>query len=190
MKKHKKRRRAWIALLLLVPVIAGILAWPGLRRWGMEFAYPLEHEDIIRRYSEQHGLDPFLVKGVIFTESGFRAEVVSPAGAIGLMQIMPATGQWLAERMGIDFDESYLADPAYNIRMGTFYLRELQQQFLVMDTALAAYNAGRGNVSNWLQQPEFSADGETLHDMPFLETRNYVERVHRYTAIYRELYGE
>jgi len=154
----------------------------------MEWRFPLQYEALIFRYSETHDLDPFLVMGVIQAESSFRPEVVSPMGATGLMQIMPGTAEWLAGRMGIDFEEGDLINPAYNIRMGTYYLRLLINMFEYVDTALAAYNAGMGNVRSWLEQERYSYDGATLHTIPFTETRNYVERVNRFMEIYRELY--
>ena len=155
----------------------------------MEQRFPLEYEDLILYYSAMRDLDPFLVMGVIRAESSFRSQAVSPAGASGLMQIMPNTGAWLAERMGISFTEEDLFSPAYNIRMGTYYLRLLLNMFEVQSTALAAYNAGMGNVGSWLEDARYSTDGRTLHTIPYTETREYVERVARFTEIYRELYA-
>ena len=196
--KRRRRRKAWrrhlpTILLLLFLVTALILLslfifWPRLHRQGMEFLHPLEFEELIYRYSEEHDLDPFLVKAFIMAESSFNPNAVSPMGARGLMQIMPSTGEWLAERMGIEHHEEYLFSPAYNIRMGTYYLRLLLDLFDIQNTALAAYNAGMGNVGNWLEDERYSADGETLHTIPFRETREYVERVNQYIEIYRELY--
>jgi len=160
-----------------------------LEQLWMEQRFPLLYEELIFHYSEARDLDPFLVMGLIRAESTFRSQVTSPVGASGLMQIMPTTGEWLAERMEIAFTEADLFNPAYNIRMGTYYLRLLINMFGYVDTALAAYNAGMGNVGNWLGDDRYSADGYTLHTIPFPETREYVERVNRYMEIYRELYA-
>ena len=176
-------------VLIVAAVLVGILFWPEVQQQSMELLHPLHFEELIYRYSEERDLDPFLVMGVIRTESSFIPDAVSPMGARGLMQIMPATAEWLAERMGFSHHEDDLFCPAYNIRMGTYYLRLLLNMFDVQDTALAAYNAGMGNVRNWLEDPRYSDDGKTLHTIPFLETRNYVERVNRYMEIYRELYS-
>jgi len=155
----------------------------------MEYRFPLMYEELIFYYSAMRDLDPYWVMGLIRAESTFRSHVTSPVGASGLMQIMPSTGEWLAERMGIPFDAAYLFEPDYNIRMGTYYLRLLIGLFEYPDTVLAAYNAGMGNVGNWLEDERFSDDGATLHTIPFAETREYVVRVNRYTDIYRELYA-
>jgi len=177
-----------VALTLIAILALSIfLLLPTAERLHME-RLPLAYEELIFYYSEARDLDPCLVMGLIHAESSFRSQVVSPVGARGLMQIMPNTAEWLAERKGIDFDADYLFDPAYNIRMGTYYLRLLLNMFEVRDTALAAYNAGMGNVSSWLEDPRYSYDGRTLHTIPFSETRAYVERVNRYSEVYREIY--
>ena len=189
--RRRRKRRIWPFLLFLVALLSMILylLWPTIHRQSMELRFPLEFEELIRRYSEEHDLDPFLVKAVIRVESRFNPNAVSPVGARGLMQIMPNTAQWIAERMGLPHHEDDLFNPAHNIRMGTYYLRSLLDEFGVQDTALAAYNAGRGNVGNWLNDPRYSADGLTLHTIPFGETRSYVVSVNEYIEIYRELYS-
>jgi len=192
-RQPKRRSRLlvsiFLAALAVAIIIVAFLTWPRAQRIVQEQRFPLQYEALIVRYSEERDLDPFLVKGLIQAESSFRPNAVSPVGASGLMQIMPNTGEWLAERMGISFEEDDLFNPAYNVRMGTYYLRLLLDMFEHQDTALAAYNAGMGNVRSWLEQVEFSYDGETLHTIPFSETREYVQRVNRYMEVYRELYG-
>ncbi|MCL2843697.1 MAG: lytic transglycosylase domain-containing protein [Oscillospiraceae bacterium] len=190
--RHKKR---WIWILvvfftaLVAVVVTAIITWPRPQQWGMEQIYVLRYEALIERYSTENDLDPFLVMGLIQAESSFQSDAVSPVGAAGLMQIMPSTAEWLAELMGISYRQEDLFNPAYNIRMGTFYLRRLINYFGHVDTALASYNAGMGNVRSWLGQSQYSHDGETLHTIPFSETRAYVPRVNHYMEIFRELYG-
>ena len=187
----RKRRVVPILCVLIflgVLVLCAVLLWSNVHRRGMEWRFPLQYEALIQQYSAERDLDPFLVKGLIFAESSFRSEAVSPVGARGLMQIMPNTAEWLAERMGVSYEPDDLFHPAYNIRMGTYYIRLLLNMFEHRDTALAAYNAGMGNVRAWLEDARYSDDGETLHTIPFPETRTYVERVNRYMEIYRDLY--
>jgi len=178
-----------LVLLIIAILVAFFVLRPTAERLWMEQRHPLLYEELIFHYSAERDLDPFFVMGVIRAESTFRSHAISPVGASGLMQIMPTTGEWLAERMGISFELDDLFNPAYNIRMGTYYLRHLIGIFGYADTALAAYNAGTGNVTNWLNDERYSADGATLHTIPFPETREYVERVNEFMEIYRELYS-
>ena len=192
--QRKSRRRGCLSLrfflfsLLVILALAAVLRGPAVRQFE-EWRHPLTHEHIIRHYSELRDLDPYLVMAVVRAESSFNPEAESPVGALGMMQLMPDTAAWIAERIGLNIDEIDLFHPRYNIRMGTYYLRMLIDMFEEVDTALAAYNAGMGNVGRWLNDVRYSADGRTLHTIPFTETRNYVERVNRFWEVYRELYG-
>jgi len=188
--RKKRPRFLWCAVvfLLLAAIVVGVL-WRGqIMRLYQEIHHPLAYEHIILHYSELRELDPHLVMAVIRAESSFDAEAESPVGALGLMQLMPATAEWIAGRIGLDFEQVDLLRPRYNIRMGTYYLRHLIDLFEEVDTALAAYNAGMGNVWRWLEDERYSADGRTLHTIPFTETSNYVERVNEFLIVYRELY--
>jgi len=149
------------------------------------------YSEEIEAYSEIYGLDPYLVAAIIKTESGFDKDIVSSMGAVGLMQIMPDTGKWIAEKLEIsNFNEEIIADPEINIRMGTWYLKKLSEDFngdyiLV----LAAYNGGPGNVTKWLEDEKYSSDGENLHKIPFKETKSYVQKVKFNHRIYKYLYN-
>ncbi|MCL2103190.1 MAG: lytic transglycosylase domain-containing protein, partial [Syntrophorhabdaceae bacterium] len=130
-------------------------------------------------------LEPELVCALIRAESRFKADAVSRAGASGLMQIMEDTAYWLAPRAGLDdFDYAQILDPETNIRLGTYYLSILIEHFGDIEVALCAYNAGRGNVASWLDNPEYSSDGKTLDAIPYAETREYVQKVMDNEKIY------
>ena len=141
--------------------------------------FPLKHAELIERYALMYGHDPAFIASVIHAESKFRSNAVSRAGAQGLMQITPSTGEWLADRLSLEnFSNDRLFDVETNIKLGSFYLRSLldsHNQDIRM--ALAAYNAGTGNVRRWLNDPQFSSNGTTLAYIPFEETRTYIERV-------------
>jgi len=140
--------------------------------------YPVRHVETIYRYAEEFDLEPELIFAVIHAESRFNENAVSRVGASGLMQIMEDTAYWIAPMAGLDdFSYDEILDPDINIRLGSFYLSMLIGRFGDVDVALSAYNAGSGNVGNWLSNPEYSSDGETLDHIPFAETRKYVERV-------------
>ncbi|HSL86897.1 MAG TPA: lytic transglycosylase domain-containing protein [Bacteroidales bacterium] len=180
----KKRRKTFRNVILAGLVIVTALALYVL--YGRLF--PLAHEEIIDTYAEEYGVDPYLVYAVIHTESRFREDAVSPAGASGLMQITDETAEFIAGRIGMtDFQPEMIFEPDTNIRMGVYYLSYLEEKFPRKETRLAAYNAGPNRVSGWLTD-EAVASGDVLTNIPFEETRNYVERVILREKIYRVLY--
>jgi len=146
--------------------------------------FPVRHMDAITANAGE--LEPSLILAVIMAESSFRPYVESRVGAQGLMQIMPATAAEIAERMGkTDFDPEDVWLPEVNIAMGSFYLNSLLNRYDgSVELALAAYNAGLGNVNRWLANPDYSQDGKTLDVIPFPETYNYLQRVARFQRIY------
>lgn len=174
-----------IVLLIIIAVLA-----VSQRDRIMSLIYPLDYEATIDKYSEEYGVDKYLVASIIKVESGFREGAVSNRGAIGLMQIMPKTGIWAGEKLGIDVVEEDLYDPDINIRIGTWYIGSLIEEFDGnLENALAAYNGGIGNVYKWLASPEYSRDGLTLDRIPFLETENYVKKVRENYESYKSIYG-
>jgi len=136
-------------------------------------AYPLKYKKHINAAADLYDVDPVLIASVINAESSFRRGAVSNKGAVGLMQIMPATGQWCAKKMNIEFNEETLQDPRTNILIGTFYLSYLQEKFRDERTALMAYNAGEGKVTAWLAK----IDQPALLTCPYPETNKYVDEV-------------
>ncbi|MBO7187575.1 MAG: lytic transglycosylase domain-containing protein, partial [Clostridia bacterium] len=139
-------------------------------------------------YSQKNDLSPYLVYAVILAESSFNKNVVSSAGAVGLMQVMPSTAKFIAKNLGeIEYD---LFDAKTNIKFGTYYLRYLLDKFSVLETALLAYNAGEGTVKNWLKNSEYSKDGVSIFNVPFKETREYLEKILKYQKKYQKLYAK
>ena len=173
-------------LVIIMLVLAGAGIMTGIKT-GEQVVYPLAYEEYINKYAQEYNLDRFLVMGVIRTESDFVPEAHSGLAG-GLMQLTEETAQWNADQMGIDI-YNYM-DPETNIMLGCHYLRYLIDNYGVIDTALAAYNGGMGNVSKWLADSRYSDDGKTLKSIPFTETRNYVVRVNEAWVYYREHYDE
>lgn len=178
-----KRIIKLILFIIIVAVMVGVI---------VSFVFPLTYRDEINRYSEIYDLNPFLVAAMIKVESGYNKDAVSSKDAKGLMQIGPTTGEWAAEVLGVEnYNSEMLFEPEVNIRFGTWYIRQLKSEFNEnMALVLAAYNAGSGNVTNWLMDERYSSDGENLSYIPFEETRNYVEKVNfnqrAYSVIYRK----
>lgn len=155
-----------------------------------QILYPVAYEDLIEKYAGENDLESYFVMAVVKTESNFISDAHS-GYATGLMQITDETAEWLAGKMKLETDSIDLYDPETNIKLGCYYLRFLIDRYDGnVDTALAAYNAGMGNVAEWLQNPEYSDDGENLKYIPFTETRNYVQRVNSSWEYYREYYAE
>ncbi|MCL6453327.1 MAG: lytic transglycosylase domain-containing protein [Alicyclobacillus sp.] len=163
--------------------------------------YPIGFEGQIVAAAHQNELDPLLVASVIRVESQFHEDDVSHAGAIGLMQLMPQTAQWIAVQMAAEgtplpggqaeTETSQLASPALNIRLGTWYIRYLTEQFHGNTVAaIAAYNSGPQRVKGWLAAGTW--DGKLAHitDIPVGETRHFVDRVFYNYSLYRRIYGK
>ena len=192
-KKKRKRRnnkkivRAVIAALVMLAVLC-VLAY-YLNRVAEKRTYRLLYPDIVMEMSAEYQVDPYLVAAVIHCESSNNKEAVSPVGAMGLMQIMPDTGGWIAEKLEMKgFDQQQLFEPEINIRFGCWYLDYLSKKFNGNRTSvLAAYNGGPGNVEKWLADDRYSADGQ-LTDIPFPETERYIEKVQRAYEKYLTLY--
>jgi soluble lytic murein transglycosylase len=152
--------------------------------------HPLSQERVIARNASAAQVDPYLVAAVINVESDFRTDVVSPAGAVGLMQVKPATARPIAQAAGMKgrMTVSALSDPDTNVRVGTLYLAELLARYngeVVL--ALAAYNAGMGNADIWAA--EWARNHGRLSDtIDFPETAHYVDEVVAQAEAYRRLY--
>jgi len=176
--------------IIIFLLIAGLIAVAGYSASLLiRYRFPLKYRDVVEKYSEQYNLDPYLVLAVINVESRFRHDAVSPKNARGLMQITGKTGEWIAGKLQIaDYSEEKLFDPQTNIMMGCWYLSTLYQEFGDLDLMLAAYNAGSGNVSQWLKNSKYSADGKKLDSIPFRETEQYLVKVKRNQNIYKKLY--
>jgi soluble lytic murein transglycosylase len=168
--------------------MAVILAFIGVKSGyhvGKQANYPVAYSEYIVKYSSKYKLDPYLVMAVIKVESNFVPEAESDYAA-GLMQLTEETAEWNAKEMGLE-DYDY-KDPETNIKIGCHYLKHLIDKYENVDTALAAYNGGMGNVSKWLKDSRYSDDGITLKNIPFPETKNYVKKVNANWENYKQLY--
>ncbi|MBQ8503101.1 MAG: lytic transglycosylase domain-containing protein [Clostridia bacterium] len=154
----------------------------------LKVLYPIDYNKFVEIYSKENNLSPSFVFAVIECESGFDKNAESSVGARGLMQIMPETFFWLQTKTGEKLSDDALYDPETSIKYGCYFYGMLMQEFKNEEAALAAYHAGMGNVRKWLQDERYSLDGETLYDIPFPSTKNYVHKVMKTKNIYDLLY--
>jgi len=156
--------------------------WEGL--------FPRPYWDALRRYSEENGLDPYLVASLIRQESEFNPGVVSHANAYGLMQLLPKTGKGTAKQVGLpNYKTESLLDPTINIELGTKYFREMVDHFGgQVEYALAAYNAGSSRVEDWRSSGNYRDIEEFVESIPFTETREYVQAIVRNAEVYKRVY--
>lgn len=145
--------------------------------------YPIGYEQTIRGASEAYGMEPTFIAAVIYAESRYDPEAVSPQNAQGLMQITPDTADFIQNNSGITGD---FTEPNTNVWMGTWQLSYLQGRYLGDERLmLAAYNSGQGSVDGWISEEGFDIES----DIPYSETRNYVDTVLEAQETYEELYG-
>jgi soluble lytic murein transglycosylase len=189
----RKKTRGKIKILIVLSfLILIVLIAINSSSYVLKYLYPIKYSEYVEKYSLEYKLDKNLVYSVIKAESGFDPKAVSKSNAKGLMQILDSTGKWAAEKIKIkDFESSMLLEPQTNIRIGCWYIAKLLSQYdQNIDLALAAYNAGSGNVSKWLKDTGVSKDGKTLDNIPFEETREYVSKINKYNKMYKKLYDK
>jgi len=187
-RKARRRRRRWLALggtAAAAGLVAGVLVASGAFDHALkELTLPLSHEDVIRQQAAEKDVDAALIAAVIYSESKF-VDQTSSAGARGLMQITPEAAEFIAKQSdATSFELDDLGDPEINIRYGTFLLHELLERYDGDEAAaLAAYNAGPGNADKW------GGADLTVSEIPFPETRAYVEEVLEKRETYRDKYA-
>lgn len=152
-------------------------------------AYPLQYYDYVSENSEKFNVEKELILAIIKSESNFRQDAESKAGAIGLMQVMPETFEWLqTHKLVTLMDVGHLKDPKTNVKYGTYLLSILKKRYNTIVEVVCAYNAGIGTVDKWLRDERYSADGKTLKKIPFPDTSVYIKNVLESRRVYKKLY--
>ena len=149
--------------------------------------YKKEYSKYVSKYSQEYEVDENLIYALIKAESNFEADAVSSKNAQGLMQLMPSTAEEVALQNGIQLTEENISNPEININIGTKYISTLLERYKCVEIALAAYNAGIGNVDKWIENDVINADGSDIENIPFKETNTYVRKIMRDYKIYSEL---
>ena len=184
--------KRFVVICAALVVVYLLMSVPPVQK---KFLYPFPYRSTVESYSSRWKVDKFLAIAVMKVESNFSETAHSQSGAVGLMQIMPETAAWIAYQLGETPEEAVddiknLRDPETNIRYGTWYLAELEDEFKGNDVlALAAYNAGRGNVHEWIKKNHWSENFSDVDKIPYAETRDYVKRVLHCREKYAKLYS-
>ena len=153
-------------------------------------AYPLPYEAAMRSAAARSLVDPMLVAGLVRQESAFEPKAISHAGAMGLMQVMPKTALKMARQLRVRYSHAQLANPDYNLQLGSRYLAGLIRTYGTTEAALAAYNAGEDRVGQWTAGQSYLEAPEFVESIPFSETREYVQVVMRNAEVYRQVYAQ
>lgn len=187
---HRRRRAVVVAALVLLVIVGVVRLLPLAQRAVNDLGLPLNYASIIREQAADKHLDPAMVAAVIYAETKFIPRT-SSAGAEGPMQLMPQTALYLARRSGgTTFRVADLNTPRVNIAYGSYYLRYLLNEFHgSMVAALAAYNGGDTNVHRWIARAQAGGHPFRAADIPFPETRDYVQRVLQARQRYRRTYA-
>ena len=183
MAKNKRKKLLSIIIFILIIIAIIIVA----RELMMKQLYKKEYSEYVSKYSQVYGVEEDLVYAIIKAVSNFNPEAVSHQNAQGLMQLMYATAEEVAEKSGIELTEENILDPEININIGTKYISELLEKYECTEVALAAYNAGSGNVDKWIKDGVIQSDGSDIENIPFKETNTYVRKIMRDYKIYQEI---
>ncbi len=187
MNKPTKNHIKLLSALLILSVVSVIIIVNSVSLL-LHTLYPKEYSDTIEIYAEEYGVDEALLYALIECESGFDKNAVSSVGAKGLTQITPETFKWLQTKTGESYEDEALFEPEISIKYGAFFLGLLLDEFGDTKTALAAYHAGRGQVNEWLENPEYSIDSKKLDNIPFEDTSAYAEKVMKVKYLYSKIY--
>ena len=188
---YKKEKSVKTVYKILSAIIATCLftfaVLVGVNYVERKFVYPIKFSEQVNFYANQYDLNPLFVYSVIKIESSFDKRAKSNKNAKGLMQLTDKTAGYIAKLKGVEYYDIY--DVNTNVSFGCFYLRYLINRFDDEQTALVAYNAGEGNVREWLLNKEYSEDGVTLKIIPYKETREYIKKFQKTFSKYNKLYG-
>ena len=178
---EQKRQNAKKLLIVLVAIIVLIVAVAiCINKLMIKVMYKKEYSEYVSKYSAEYEVDENLIYALIKAESKFEADVISNKNAMGLMQLMPATAEEVANKNNIEITE-------VNIKLGTIYISTLLKKYECIEIALAAYNAGIGNVDKWIENGTIKADGSDIENIPFKETNTYVRKIMRDYKIYSKM---
>mgnify|MGYP005763983575 CR=1 FL=1 len=174
-----------IIIVFIFTIIISVFT-ENAKSFLIKLIYKIGYSEYVEEFAEKYNVEKELIYAIIKVESNFDENAVSKSNAKGLMQIMTATAQEIADKYGINLTEENITDPKINIEIGTIYISQLLEKYNNKQVALAAYNAGQGNVNKWITQETIKSDGSDIENIPFPETNMYVRKVMRDYNIYKD----
>jgi len=174
-----------LSIILLVVILFNIIK---IQNIILKIIFPIKYEQYVEKYSKEYNVEENLIFAIIKAESNFNKDISSNKEAKGLMQILYSTAEEVAESVNLQISKQDLYNEEVNINIGTKYIAKLIQKYDNVELALAAYNAGTGNVDKWIEQGILKKDGSNIEQIPFKETNNYVRKVIRNYRIYKDIY--
>ena len=183
------RKNVKSLLIVITTILVIILIAIGINKQMIKILYKKDYSSYVIKYSQEYKIDENLIYAIIKSESNFEVDAVSKSNAQGLMQLMYSTAKDVAKKSGIELTVENIFEPDININLGTKYITQLIEKYENIELALAAYNAGSGNVDKWIKNGTIKADGSDIENIPFKETNTYVRKILRDYEIYTHLAG-
>lgn len=185
--KRKTKKKTRKLLYIIIAIVIVIVIAINLKEQIMKSMYKKEYLEYVEKYAKEYEVDSDLIYAIIKAESNFESDAVSSQNAQGLMQLMYATAEEIAESIDLELTEENIFEPEINIQLGTKYISKLLEKYECIEVALAAYNAGSGNVDKWIKNGTIKSDGSDIENIPYKETNAYVRKIMRDYKIYKEL---
>ena len=187
----KKFIKAMIIIIIALTIIFVLFKIVRIQNIALKKIYPTKYNEYVEKYSKENNVDKYMIYAIIKAESNFKSDVKSNSNAIGLMQLLENTAVEMSNSVKQDeITEKSLYDPEMNIKLGISYYSYLLKHYRGNNIlALTAYNAGMGNVDNWIKKGVIKSDGSDIENIPYKETNNYVRKILRDYKLYVKLYN-
>lgn len=186
---NRNRKKALGKIVLIIIVVIILIVSINFQNTILKIVYPQKYSEYVEKYAKEFEIEEELIYAMIKAESNFKEEAISNKEAIGLMQILESTANEVARQLEKEITKEELIKPETNICLGTKYIANLIKKYGNIEIAVAAYNAGIGNVDTWIKEGKIKEDGSDIEKIPFKETNNYVRKILRDYSIYKKIYS-
>ena len=184
--KNSSEKAVNVAKILVVAIVILILT-VVLRKIIIKITYPQKYSEYVEKYAKEYQIEKELIYAMIKAESNFKVDAISNKQALGLMQLLESTAYEVAEEIEKEITKKEILNPETNIHLGTKYLANLLNKYGNIELAIAAYNAGIGNVDSWIEDGIIKENGQDIENIPFKETNNYVRKILRDYEMYKKI---